>query len=44
MSLLEQDDDEGEVDEDVKREEEALCKGFPDDAPVVIYKLRKEVV
>ena len=43
MSLLAEDDEEAEVDEDVRREEEDLTDGFPDDAPVVIYKLRKEV-
>ena len=43
VSLLAEDDEEAEVDEDVRREEEDLTDGFPDDAPVVIYKLRKEV-
>ena len=39
-----EDGDDGEVDEDVRHEEETLSEGFPDDAPVVIYKLRKEVI
>ena len=40
MSLLAEDDEEAEV---VRRKEEDLTDGFRDDAPVVIYKLRKEV-
>ena len=38
------DQENEEVDEDVQMEEDQLNEGYPDDYPVVIHMLRKEVL